>query len=77
VKQLNSSKAHWALRASGALVVGALKLLWTALVIVAPLFAAWVASSIAARSGGSMRVAAASALLVFPVVPALWEGVTK
>lgn len=59
------------------MVVGALKVLWTALVVVAPLFAAWVASSIAARSGGSTRVAVASALLVFPVVPVLWELVAK
>lgn len=77
MKEATKPKAHWALRALGGLVLGALKLVWTALVVVAPLFAAWVASSIAARSGGSTRVAIASALLVFPVVPALWELFAK
>lgn len=58
-------------------LMGALKLLWLAVVFVAPLFAAWVASSLAAHSGGSLRVAVASALLVFPVVPVGWELVAR
>jgi hypothetical protein len=65
------------LRALGTLVAFALKLLWFAVVIVAPLFAAWVASSLAAHSGGSVRIAVASALLVFPVVPVGWELVAR
>ncbi|MBP6832188.1 MAG: transglutaminase [Deltaproteobacteria bacterium] len=48
--------------------------LWLALVVVAPLTAAWVASSLAAHAGASTRLALASALLVFPVVPLLWEA---
>lgn len=74
---VKQAKGPTALRALGVLVLGALKLLWIAVVVLAPLFAAWVASSIAARSGGSTRVAIASALLVFPVVPALWELFAK
>ena len=54
----------------------ALYLAWTALVIVAPLAAAWVASSIAAHAGGSMRAAAASGLVVFPLLPAAWEALS-
>ncbi|MDP3214688.1 MAG: transglutaminase domain-containing protein [Deltaproteobacteria bacterium] len=48
--------------------------LWLGLVVVAPLTAAWVASSLAAHAGASTRLALASALLVFPVVPLLWEA---
>ncbi len=56
-----------------ALVVAALHLAWTALVVVAPLAAAWVASSLAAHAGGSASAAAASGLLVFPGLPVAWE----
>lgn len=51
-----------------------LSFLWLALVVVAPLTAAWVASALAAHAGASTRLALASALLVFPVVPLLWEA---
>ncbi len=51
-----------------------LSFLWLALVVVAPLVAAWVASSLAAHAGASTRLALASALLVFPVFPLLWEA---
>ncbi|MBL8684602.1 MAG: hypothetical protein JNK05_35835 [Myxococcales bacterium] len=77
MKDATKPRAHWALRALSAIVTGGLKLLWVALVVVAPLFAAWLASSLAAHSGGSTRVAIASALLVFPVVPVLWELVAR
>jgi hypothetical protein len=50
VKEAISPKAHRALRALRALVVGALEVVWTALVVLAPLFAAWGASSIARRT---------------------------
>lgn len=49
---------------------------WIALVVVVPLAAAWAASSLAAHAGGSTRLAAASGLLVFPALPALWELVS-
>lgn len=52
----------------------ALSFLWLALVVVAPLAAAWVASSLAAHAGASTRLALASGLLVFPVLPLLWEA---
>jgi len=52
----------------------ALYVLWTALVVVAPLVAAWVASSLAAHAGWSARAAAASGLLVFPALPVAWEA---
>jgi hypothetical protein len=48
---------------------------WLALVVLVPLLAAWVASALAAHAGGSARLAAASGLLVFPALPALWEAV--
>ncbi len=57
-----------------ALVHFALSSVWLALVVVVPLTAAWVASSLAAHSGASTRLAVASALLLFPVVPVLWES---
>ena len=50
---------------------------WIALVVVVPLLAAWVASSLAAHAGGSARLAAASGLLVFPALPLLWELVAR
>ncbi|MBK8695278.1 MAG: hypothetical protein IPN17_24140 [Deltaproteobacteria bacterium] len=56
-----------------ALVHVALSALWLALVVVVPLVAAWVASSLAAHGGASTRLAAASGLLLFPVLPVLWE----
>lgn len=48
--------------------------LWLALVVAAPLAAAWVASSLAAHAGASTRLALASGLLAFPVLPLLWEA---
>jgi hypothetical protein len=60
----------WAL---GSLLRVGLHAAWIALVVVVPLLAAWVASSLAAHAGGSTRLAAASGLLVFPALPALWE----
>jgi hypothetical protein len=56
----------WALK-------GTLYAAWVALIVVAPLAAAWVASSLAAHAGGSTRVAAASGLFFFPVLPVAWE----
>ncbi len=58
------------------LATSALYLAWTALVVIAPLAAAWVASSLAAHSGGSVRAAAASGLVVFPVLPVAWEALS-
>src|SRR5258706_8789490 len=52
---------------------GTFYVVWVALIVVAPLAAAWVASSLAAHAGGSTRVASASALLFFPALPVAWE----
>ncbi|MDB4928716.1 MAG: hypothetical protein JWM10_1200 [Myxococcaceae bacterium] len=57
-----------------ALVKVVLSLLWLALVVVVPLLGAWVASSLAAHAGASTRLALASGLLLFPVLPVLWES---
>lgn len=53
-----------------------LKGLWIALVVTTPLLGAWVASSLAAYANGPVVVAAASALLAFPLLPLLWEYVS-
>lgn len=55
-------------------VVGlVLKAIWIAFVITTPVLGAWVASSLAAYANGPVALAAASALLAFPVLPLLWE----
>jgi hypothetical protein len=51
----------------------ALKVLWTAFVITTPVVGAWVASSLAAYANGPVALAAASALLAFPILPLAWE----
>jgi hypothetical protein len=38
-----------------------------------PLFSAWVASALASHHGASKELAAGAALLVFPVLPVLWD----
>jgi hypothetical protein len=55
----------------------ALSLVWLVLVVLAPLMAAWVASSLAAHAGWRVGAAAASGLLVFPVLPVAWELVAS
>lgn len=55
----------------------ALTSVWCALVVLAPLVAAWVASSLAAHAGWRVGAAAASGLLVFPVLPVAWELVAS
>jgi hypothetical protein len=47
--------------------------LWITFVITTPLLGAWVASSLAAHANGPVALAAAVGLLLFPVLPALWE----
>jgi Transglutaminase-like superfamily len=49
------------------------KALWTLFVVAAPFIGAWVASSLAAYSNRSVGWAAASGLLLFPVLPLGWE----
>ncbi len=73
VRPAQQGAARGVLGTIAAVLSSVLYLAWTALVVVAPVAAAWVASSIAAHAGGSMRAAAASGLLVFPVLPVAWE----
>jgi hypothetical protein len=51
-----------------------LKAVWIAFVITTPVLGAWVASSLAAYANGPVALAAASALLAFPVLPLAWEA---
>jgi hypothetical protein len=55
-------------------VVLVLKLLWAAFVIATPLLGAWVASSLASYRGGPVALAAATGLLLFPLLPLAWEA---
>ncbi len=53
------------------------RLLWLVIVIIAPLSAVWIASSLAAHNGTSIARAAAWGLLLFPVIPLLWEALSS
>jgi transglutaminase-like putative cysteine protease len=57
-----------------ALVVLLLKTLWVALVVTTPVLGAWVSSSLAAYSNGTPTAAAATGLVLFPLLPLAWEG---
>lgn len=52
------------------------KLAWWALVICLPLLGAWVASSLAAYANRPPSTAALAGLLLFPIVPFAWEGLS-
>lgn len=56
-----------------AILVGLLSAVWVAIVLLTPLVGAWVASSLAAYYGAPMALAAGMALLLFPVLPVVWE----
>jgi transglutaminase-like putative cysteine protease len=56
-----------------ALVVGPLTLLWWASVVLVPALGVWVASSIAAYRNGPVWLACVCGLLLFPLVPLLWD----
>lgn len=51
-----------------------LELVWVALVVLAPALGVWTASSLAAYRNGPIWLAAASGLLLFPVLPLGWEA---
>jgi transglutaminase-like putative cysteine protease len=57
----------------GGLVVLAIKLSIVALVIATPLLGAWLASSLTALAHGPVWLSALSGLLLFPVLPVLWD----
>ncbi|MCU0685476.1 MAG: hypothetical protein MUF34_25085 [Polyangiaceae bacterium] len=52
------------------------KLAWWSLVICLPLVGAWVASSLSAYANRPPSTAALAGLLLFPIVPFLWEGLS-
>jgi len=56
-----------------ALVVAPLTLLWWASVVLVPALGVWVASSIAAYRNGPVWLACVCGLLLFPLVPLLWD----
>ncbi|MBA3549158.1 MAG: transglutaminase [Nannocystis sp.] len=56
-----------------ALVVWPLKALWMASVVLVPVLGVWVASSIAAYRNGPVWLACLCGLLLFPVLPLLWD----
>lgn len=55
----------------------ALKAVFAALAVAIPLLAVWVASSLAAYRNGPVWLACLCGLLLFPLVPLLWEGLGR
>ena len=59
---------------SRVLVVWPLKALWAASVVAVPAVGVWLASSTAAYRNGPVWLACVCGLLLFPLLPLLWEG---
>ena len=57
----------------GVVLFWAFRLVWTSLVVLAPTLGVWVASSLAAYRNGPVWLACAAGLLLFPVLPVLWD----
>jgi hypothetical protein len=57
----------------GIVVYVVLRAVWTSLVVLAPAIGVWVASSLAAYRNGPVWLACAAGLLLFPVLPVLWD----
>lgn len=57
------------------LVAHGLRALWWALVILTPLLAVWLSSSLAVFLNGPVWLAVLSGSLLFPGLPLIWEGV--
>jgi hypothetical protein len=60
--------------AIGTVLLGMLKLLWAAFVVLLPMLGFWLASSLATYRGGEVWLAAVTGLLLFPVTPLAWEA---
>lgn len=58
------------------IVLALLYVVWVTFVVMTPVLGAWISSSLAAYAGGNTYVAAASGLLLFPILPLLWEGIS-
>lgn len=65
-----TSRVGRLLRGAGGVVVRAV---WLAAMVLIPLVGFWLASSLAAYSNASTRVALGIGLLLFPVVPVAWD----
>ncbi len=59
----------------GTVAVVVLKIAFALFVVATPLLAAWISSSLAATSGGDVWIAAGVGVMLFPVLPAVWEAV--
>ena len=60
-------------RLVGGVVYVVMRAVWTSLVVLAPALGVWVASSLAAYRNGPVWLACAAGLLLFPVLPVLWD----
>jgi len=63
-------------RVAGTIFVVLLKALAVALAIATPLLGVWVSSSLAAYANGPIWLAIVAGLLLFPVLPLGWEGLS-
>lgn len=61
----------------GIVLYGVMRGLWASLVVLAPALGVWVASSLAAYRNGPVWLACAAGLLLFPVLPVLWDMVSE
>jgi hypothetical protein len=57
----------------GALLLWIVRAAWAAAVVVAPALGVWVASSLAAYRNGPVWLVCLAGLLLFPIIPALWD----
>jgi transglutaminase-like putative cysteine protease len=65
------------MRLPWAVAIGIGQVLMWPLAIVVPIFGVWLCSSLVAYSNGPALLAAASAILLSPLLPILWEGVVR
>ncbi|MCB9566163.1 MAG: transglutaminase [Myxococcales bacterium] len=61
----------------GKIIYVVFRLLWTSLVIVVPTIGVWVASSLAAYRNGPVWLVCLAGLLLFPILPALWDLISE
>lgn len=61
----------------GVILFWGFRLVWTSLVVLAPALGVWVASSLAAYRNGPVWLVCLAGLLLFPVLPVLWDTVSE
>lgn len=69
--------ARMRLNLFGGVLFWAFRLVWTSLVVLAPALGVWVASSLAAYRNGPVWLVCLVGLLLFPIVPVLWDMVSE